>query len=378
MIDRPVVITGLGAAVGTEIGADAVARRCGFTNAQFRGTVAPGRESRHLDPSARMFCQAAQDAWLDAGLDLASVDRARAGLLEGSSLGPLQEAIQRLPDPRRPSDLVRFMTGAGGAAFACRYGLQGPSYHISAGSVSSMLAVIEACRAIARGDAEVMVAGGGEFSSGADVQAVFRAAGLLDPSGAEPCRPFDRRRAYTRLGDGAGAVVLESRDHAARRGRRAYVVIAGVGASWEGRDLVAPDLNGLGVARAVRQAMAGFDPEAIGWVKAHGTGTRQGDAAESNGLAAALGRRAITVPIVALKPLLGHCLGASGALELVTALLAIEAGVLPPSPDSTDIDPALPVGNVVAIARSMPRGAALLLSEGFGGRNAALVLDRAA
>ena len=200
MIARSVVITGLGAASGGDLGAAAVARRCGLAGPERPGPVPPPRDTRHLDQSARLFCGAAEEAWLDAGLHQVPPESGRAGVLEGSSLGPLTEVIRRIPERRRPSDLIRFMTGAGGATFACRHQLRGPAYHLSAGSVSSAFAIIEAIRVIARGDADVMVAGGGECATDPKIQAVFQAAGLVDPAGLDqPCRPFDRRRAYTRV-----------------------------------------------------------------------------------------------------------------------------------------------------------------------------------
>ena len=268
--------------------------------------------------------------------------------------------------------------GAGGAAFAQRHGLSGPVFALSAGSVSAAFAVAEARVKLAFDMLDVVVVGGGETPLDPEIVACFDAAGVLAQANAvPPCRPFDSDRSGTVLGEGAGAFVLERAEHARRRGAPPRAIVAGVGASCESYSAVAPDPSGAGVAQAVRAALAGTDPTEIGWIKAHGTGTRANDAAECRGLAAALGPSLERSWLTSLKPAIGHCLGASAAVEAVAAVLALEDGLVPATLGTSRIDPALPCCAVATTVREDRRPAALLLEESFGGRCAATLLRRA-
>ena len=323
-------------------------------------------------------------------------------MIEGSSLGPMSELIEEsekaaarngavLQGPARrgrPFDLVRFMTGAGGALFAQMRGVSGPVLHVSCGSVSSASAIGEAAHWVASGRADLVVAGGAESPLHPDVIELFRAAGILAYRDGTPaaCLPYDDRRCGTWLGEGAGVVVLEAAERAAARGRLPQAVLAGYGMACEPHSMTAPDPAGSATASAVRQALdsrgtlpAGLPSGArgIGWIKAHGTGTRLGDAAECRGLAAALGPALGDIPITGLKPLLGHCLGASGAVEAVAAVLALRRGVVPATLGTCTVDPDLPACRVATEPMPLEARGALLLSESFGGRSAALVLRAA-
>ncbi|HUP01131.1 MAG TPA: beta-ketoacyl-[acyl-carrier-protein] synthase family protein [Gemmatimonadota bacterium] len=343
-------------------------------------------DARRLDRSAAFFLTAAEEAWRSAGLaDPPAPDR--CAVFEGSSLGPMAEllcvhrerlASSRSPAPR-PSDLVRFMPGAGGVALALRHGIEGPVSHHSAGSVSAAWAIIQAVREIESGAIDVAVAGGGEAPLQEDLIASFGAAGILSPArnGDPPCRPFDRRRSGTVLGEGAGALVLESLESARSRGVRPLATMAGIGTAGEAHSVVRPRASGRGVRRAAEAALRGIDPGEIGWIKAHGTGTVEGDAAECRGLAALFERRLPRIPLTSLKPLFGHCLGASAAVEAAAAVLALASGLVPATLGSSEPDPELPPFALATRTSRSDAPVALLLSEGFGGRCAALVLRRA-
>ena len=343
-------------------------------------------DTRRLDRSAAFFFTAAEEAWRSAGLaEPPAPDR--SAVVEGSSLGPMGELLSvhrarlsrgRGPAPK-PSDLVRFMPGAGGVAVAQRHGIRGPVSHLSAGSVSSACAILQGIREIASGAIDLAVAGGGEAPLQEDLVASFRAAGILAPARScePPCRPFDRRRSGTVLGEGAGALVLESLEGARARGARPLAIVAGAGIAAEAYSVVRPRASGAGVREASEAALRGLDPREIGWIKAHGTGTIEGDAAECRGLATLLNGRLPETPLTSLKPLLGHCLGASGAIEAVAAVLALGFGFVPPTLGTSEPDPALPPFTLAMRAIDADAPAALLLSEGFGGRSAALVLRRA-
>jgi len=371
---------------------------------------------RRLDRSARLFLSAATEAWEDAGLGDRAPDPSRCAVIEGSSLGPMCELIEESeragagmeegqigPARRgRPFDLVRFMTGAGGSFFAQERGIRGPVLHVSCGSVSSTSAIGEAAAWVASGRADLVVAGGADSPAHPDVLELFRAAGILAYRDGAPaaCLPFDERRCGTWLGEGAGVMILEAADTARARGRSPLGVLAGYGLSCEPNSMTAPDPAGEGLAAAVREALGtgafgsavaaspfgstsavGFasasSAPGIGWIKAHATGTRQGDAAECRGLEAALGPAFADLPMSGLKPLLGHCLGASGAVEAVAAVLALRRGRIPATLGTERVDPDLPRCRVVTSPIPLEAPGALLLSESFGGRSAALMLRAA-
>lgn len=341
--------------------------------------------TRRLDRSAALFLAAAEEAWQDAGLPHDACDLKRSGLIEGSCLGPLADVLTALrvraaengKATLRATGLVRFMTGVGGAAFADRHRLLGPVFHVSAGSVSSSYAIGEALQKITAGFLDVVVVGGAECPLQLDVIEHFRVAGILAaPRDGDPiCCPFDARRSGTILGEGAGVLVLEAAEHAARRGARPRAIVSGFGLSRETYSIIRPDPTGTGVAEAARAALDGVPLEEIGWIKAHGTGTQINDAAECHGLAAVFGDRLPRTPISSLKPMLGHCLGASGSVEAVAALLALERGVVPPTLGTTQIDPALPACTIATRVERSSTRRALLLAESFAGRCAAVTVS---
>jgi 3-oxoacyl-[acyl-carrier-protein] synthase II len=390
-------ITGIGAVTGAGPGCAALRALLGDARSAVRpdemlggrpvarcAPPARDRASRRLDRGAALFRAACIEAWEDAGLD-GRPSPARAGLIEGSSLGPmcgvLEDHARLLDDPRhraRPSDLTRFMTGAGGALFAQEAGIRGPVFHLSAGSVSSACAIGDAFERVASGRLDVVVAGGAESPLHAGILATFEAAGVLSRADAagEPCRPFDAARAGTVLGEGAAALVIESEAHARARGAAALACITGYGFCAEAYDLTAPDPEGTGVREAIGAALRSRPPSSIGWVKAHGTGTVLNDAAELRALSLLLGPALASLPVTSLKPSLGHCLGASGAVEAVAAVLALRESFVPATLGYHERDEALPAC-LVPRAALRRGGPALLLSESFGGRCAALVLAAA-
>lgn len=340
------------------------------------------RATRRLDRTARLFVAAAEDAWRQAGLAGGAPPDTRVAVLEGSSAGAVPGLIECLGDPhhrhRGPSALVRFMTGAGSAFFAQAHGLDGPVHSLAAGSISSACALGEAWEMLRAGRVDLVVAGGAEAPLTAEILRVFAEAGLLAPGMAEDapgCRPFDTARAGTVLGEGAAVFVLETETHARARHAVPRATLLGYGVAGERGSMTAPDPTGAGVAAAITRARS-TAPEAPAWIKAHGTGTRLGDLAEMNGLAVAFGAALRELPVTSLKPRLGHALGASGALEAAVALAALDARVVPPTLNTRDIDPALPPCRVATEPLQAGRGPALLVSEGFGGRAAALLLGR--
>lgn len=344
----------------------------------------PTPTTRRLDRSAQLFFAAAEDAWADSDLDEERIDPRRTAVIEGSSLGPLGELlgwhrhlIKHPERPVRPSQLVRFMTGAGGVVMAQTHGIRGPVLHLSAASVSALCAIGEACEKIRTGIMDVVVAGGAECPLDPEVVDTFRAAGILShqQNGEAACRPFDERRSGTALGEGAGVLILESAAHAAARGVRPRARISGFGLACERVSLTGPDPSGSGVSEAVTIALEASSRSDLAWIKTHGTGTIVNDAAECAGLARVFGDRLREIPITSLKSTLGHCLGASGAVEAVATVLCVEEAIIPATFGTTKPDPAFPPCTVATAIRENVGPSVLLLAESFGGRCAAMVMN---
>lgn len=355
-----------------------------------------------------MFLTSATEAWGRAGLDQEPPrDASRVAIVEGSSLGPMSELIDAARQlghgwrrRARPTDIIRFMTGAGGAAFAQSRGIGGPVLHVSGGSISGACAIGEAAQWIACGRVDVAVAGGAESPLHAEIVGLFGAAGILAHANSGTrqgqrgqrlpgeCRPFDVHRCGTVLGEGSGILVLEAAEHARARGCAPLAVLVGYGTGCEAHSMTAPDPDGSAVTAAVRQALgdgpgsvlcssapaSGTDATSIGWIKAHATGTRRGDASECRGLDTALGVALRRIPVSGLKSQLGHCLGASGAVEAVASILALGRGIVPATLGTRIVDPDLPACPVATRTAPMREPHALLLSQSFGGRSAALLM----
>lgn len=340
--------------------------------------------ARRLDRAGSMFVAAAEEAWVSARLPDRAPDPRRAAVVEGSSLGPIGSllAAVRVPGPPpgpRPSDLVRFMPGAGGVAFARHRGVEGPVSLVSAGSVSSAYAIGQAAAEIGGGRIDLAVVGGAEAPLQADIVERFIAAGILSLNGDRrlPCRPFSADRRGTVLGEGAGVLVLEAEERARARGAPFLAIVRGFGAASETHSTTAPHPGGVGLVEAIRQAMGSLEPSSIAFVKAHATGTVMNDAAEAAALAAVFGDRLAELAVTGLKPTLGHCLGASGALETAAAVLALGDGIVPPLLGTSELDPQLPPLRLATRPGVTSGRTAILLHVSFGGRCAVLRIDRA-
>jgi len=328
-----------------------------------------------------MFVAAAEEAWRLAGLDGASLAPERVALIEGSALGPMAAVLDackaeaRGLRKARPLDVLRLMPGSGGTTFAQAHNIRGPVLQISAGSVSAAYAIGEAYEKVAGGMMDVAVAGGAECPIEPSIVERFISAGIVRAADEMSCRPFDRHRRGTALGEGAGVLILESREHARRRGAVPQAVLDGYAIASETHSQAAPDPSGSGVLEATRRAF--HERANPTWIKAHGTGTYAGDLAEYGGLASAFGPRLPNIPVTSLKSLIGHCLGASGGVEAAAVVLAIKHGIIPATPRTAEVDPALSLYDVVLDTRPCAKASVLLLAQGFGGRSAALSLRSA-
>lgn len=403
------VVTGMGAL--TPIGNDVAAFRDGLLAG--RDGIAPiegfdpqrhrfrqAGELKGFDPAAhftpeelpflsrgtQMIRRAAAEAIADAGLELAACDRERIGVILGSDLGgmPASDAGYRsLHHPYRRGAwdgeapwgalLLDSFICSVADQLALHYGLRGTTLVMSTACSAGLHAIGVGVEAIRSGQAEVMLVGGIDPLSEMP-QAGF---GVLRSLAAGPIRPFDRERDGTVLGEAAALLVLESEEHARRRGARVHAVIAGYGGSTDAYHMTRPDETGDGPARAMRQALrdAGLPANAIGYVKAHATATPANDVTETRAIKTVFGERT-QVPVSSVKSLIGHSLGASGAVEAVAAVLALEHGFLPPTLNLENPDPECDLDYVPNRSRRKELGAVMANAFGFGGNNASMIFAR--
>jgi 3-oxoacyl-[acyl-carrier-protein] synthase II len=337
---------------------------------------------RRMDRSAQLGWIAAVQALRMAGLDRGR-DGREIGVLAGSSRGPLgrlAEGWARVGVRRYPPSLsadCTFASLTGVIAQAC--GLGGPSATVSATCASAAFALGFAAEQLLLGKAAAMLAGGAEAPLTPLVVAQLDAAGVLGshPDPAQTCRPFDATRNGLVLGEGAAFLVLEPAAAAARRGAVPLARLAGwgLGIADAGRAGVGDEGEGLARAAGAALALAGLAPAALDHVNAHGTGTRLNDAAEARAMRRVLGGRAAVVPCTSTKPVTGHCLGATPALEAVIAVEALRRQVVPPTANCRQPDPECPVNPQPLCAQPTRLRHVLSSSLGFWGYHAALIFS---
>ncbi|MCC6200461.1 MAG: beta-ketoacyl-ACP synthase II, partial [Moraxellaceae bacterium] len=264
---------------------------------------------------------------------------------------------------------------------AIRLGLKGPNIAVATACTSATHCIGLAARMIAYGDADVMLAGGAEKASCPLGVAGFSAARALSTRNDNPqaaSRPWDRDRDGFVLGDGAGIVVLEEYEHAVARGARIYAELIGFGMSDDAFHITSPSENGEGAAAAMRNALrdAGIAPEMVQYVNAHGTSTGAGDLAESKAIESVFGDHARKLAISSTKSMVGHLLGAAGAVEAIFSVLAIVNNVAPPTINLDNPAEGCDLDYVPNKARPMKIDVALSNSFGFGGTNGSLIFRR--
>ena len=352
-------------------------------------------EERHLSPKDRRLDRATQLALVAAGgaLEHAGLDASEGSERWGTVIGSSRGAAERLEywhgrfvgggaDAVGPHASPHTTASHLPGVVARRYGLRGPALAVSAACASATQAIGLAFDWIRLGRADVMIAGGAEACLTPFSMAMFERAGILShrvDAPAQACRPFDRDRDGIVIGEGAGLLVLESEDHARRRGAVRHAELLGYGASCDAMSLTAVPEDGGGLARAITAALADahVPADAIDYVNAHGTGTRAGDRAETAALKTALGAHARTAAISSTKSMTGHLIGAAGGLEAIIGALAIAEGVVPPTANLEHPDPACDLDYVPREARRLKVRTVLSVSMGFGGTNACLVLGAA-
>ena len=325
-------------------------------------------------------------ALADAGLDLSKEDSFRVGVDMGTGIGGFiemtQGAISFATKGRlNPLYAPMIIPNMAAASVAMAFHLRGPNTTVVTACAASTHTIGDATRMIQHGDADVMLAGGTEASLCEVGIASFNAIRALSTRNDAPdkaSRPFDRDRDGFVPGEGAGILVLESDQHAKRRGARIYGEVLGFALTCDAFHQVAPDETGEAPARAVTLAIqdAGIQPGDIDYVNAHGTSTPLNDAGETKALKIALGDHAYKVPISSTKSMIGHLLGAAGAVEAIATLLTINRGIIHPTINYENPDPDCDLDYVPNHSRHKDVRIAISNGFGFGGHNAVVVLGR--
>lgn len=344
--------------------------------------------TRRLDLFAQYAMYAADEALEHAGYTPREGGDPRFGVYVGTGIGGLQEIVNgsRLFDASgwkglSPFFIPRALTNLAGGQIAIRYGAQGPSLCVTTACATGNHAIGEAFRAIQYDDADAILAGGCEAAVspvGLAGFMVMRALSKRNDDAATASRPFDKDRDGFVMGEGAGILLLESLEHAQARGAEILAEITGYALNNDAWHDTAPSPGGAGAARCMAAALknAGIAPEAIDYINAHGTSTEQNDVTETEAVKSVFGAHARRLTMSSTKGVTGHLLGAAGGVESVATVMALRTGIVPPTANLFEPDPACDLDYVPLTARETRPRTALSNSFGFGGVNAALVFRR--
>ena len=348
----------------------------------------PAKELRRYDEFMHYALAAGVQAMTDAQLTVSADNASRIGVALGSGIGGLSlieknHDILKQDGPNKispffvPGSIINMAAGL----LAIRYGLKGPNLAVTTACTTATHCIGLAARLIAYGDADVFLAGGAEKGSSPLGMAGFAAARALSTRNDNPqaaSRPFDKDRDGFVLGDGSGVLVLEEYEHAMNRGAKIYAELVGFGMSDDAFHITAPSENGEGAAAAMRNALkdAGLAPNQVDYINAHGTSTPAGDVAESQAIETVFAEHAYQLAVSSTKSMVGHLLGAAGAVEAIFSVLAIRDNMAPPTINLDNPDPACKLDYVPNQARPMKIDVALSNSFGFGGTNGTLIFKR--
>ena len=411
---RRVVVTGMGmlTALGNDVAstwAGMVAGRSGIgpitafdasrLNARIAGEVKdfdPSRvidrkEMRRMDRYIQFGLVAARQAMDQAGLParLEGEEAERTGVILGTGLGGVGTLVEgistnalRGPDRISPFLIPMGIPNVGAGQVAIAFGMTGPNFTTVSACASGGHAIGEAWETIRRGDADTMIAGGAEAGIHEPLVGGFDSMRALSRRNEDPeaaSRPFDQARDGFVCGEGCGVVILEELDHARARGVEVLAEVIGYGATADASHITLPAPGGIGAVKAAQRALAkaGLEPSEIAHVNAHATSTPEGDKSELQAIRTVFGDHAGDLSVTANKSMIGHTLGAAGAIEAITTILTMREGCVPPTINLHDVDPAGEGLNLTPnVAQHHDVPLALSNSFGFGGQNSALIFRR--
>jgi 3-oxoacyl-[acyl-carrier-protein] synthase II len=346
------------------------------------------KESRKLDVFVQYGMAAGIQAMQDAGLEITEENAPRVGCAIGSGIGGIGQIeknteIVANSGPRKispffvPGSIINMISGN----LSVKFNLKGPNLAIVTACTSGTHNIGLGGRLIAQGDADAMLVGGAEMATTPVGLGGFAAARALSTRNDDPAaasRPWDKDRDGFVLGDGAGVLMLEEYESARRRGAKIYAELTGFGMSGDAYHMTLPPENGEGAAAAMRNALrdAGLAADRVDYINAHGTSTLAGDLAESRAIESVLGTAAATVAVSSTKSMIGHLLGAAGAVEAIYSILALRDQVAPPTINLDAVDEGCHLNYVPNVAQERSIQHALSNSFGFGGTNGSLLFSR--
>ena len=347
------------------------------------------KEVRRMDDFMHYGVAAGAQAVEDAGIDFSTLDVTRCGAVCGAGIGGLGTIEREFAEyvktgnPRKispffvPASIINMISGH----LSIRFGLKGPNLGVVTACTTSTHAIGLAMRTLQYGDADLLIAGGGEMATTVCGLASFAQAKALSRRNDEPqraSRPWDRDRDGFVLGDGGGAVILEELEHARARGAKIYAELVGFGMSGDAYHITLPPEDGEGARLAMVNALrdAAINAEDVQYVNAHATSTLAGDKAETLAIKRAFGEHARRLEVSSTKSMTGHLLGAAGVVEAIFSILALRDQVAPPTINYETPDPDCDLDYVPNTARQMPIDFALSNSFGFGGTNGSVIFKR--
>jgi 3-oxoacyl-[acyl-carrier-protein] synthase II len=343
------------------------------------------KDARRNDRYTHFGFVAAKQAVADSGLNMASEDGDRVGVILSSGIGgmltyetQLKVLFERGARKVSPFTIPSLIGNMCAGLVAIEFGARGPNFGIVSACASGTHALGEAAHAIRRGDADVMIAGGSEAAITPFAYASFcsmKAMSTRNDSPQTASRPFDRNRDGFIMGEGAGVLILESLEHAQARGARIYCELAGYAATCDAFHITQPDPDGKGLSLAMRRALdsAGLNPDRVDYINAHGTSTPYNDKFETLAIKKVFGDHARTLPISSTKSMTGHLLGAAGGIESVISAKTIQTGIIAPTMNLEEPDPECDLDYVPNAARQAVVRIVLSNNLGFGGQNASVV-----
>jgi len=351
------------------------------------------KEGRRMDPFVHFAMVAAHEAVLDSGLlDDATLDKDRVGVIWGAGIGGLLTFEQEIGGFARREDGVpkfnpffipKMIIDISSGHISMRYGFRGLNFSTVSACASSTNAIIDSLNYIRLGRAVAIVTGGSEAAVTASGIGGFNAMKALSERNDSPetaSRPFDLDRDGFVLGEGAGALILEDREHAIRRGARIYAEVVGGGMSADAHHMTAPHPEGLGARNVMIDALrdAGLQAADIDYINVHGTSTPLGDIAETKAITEVFGQAAFNLNISSTKSMTGHLLGAAGAIEAIACIKAVQEDIIPPTINHFTDDPAFNPDLNFTFGQPVRRKVRAALSNtfGFGGHNASIIVKK--
>jgi 3-oxoacyl-[acyl-carrier-protein] synthase II len=360
---------------------------CEVKNFKTDSVIDP-KEARRMEPFTQYAILAADEAARDGGLLDASISRDGIGVIVGSGIGGMEIFHEqcRIIDQKGPRRMnpffVPMMIGDIAAGhISIRYGFGGPNFGTISACATAGHAFHVATRFVQHGEADIIVAGGTEGAINPAGIGGFNAMKAISTRNDAPeraSRPFDKDRDGFVMGEGSGIVILEELEHARSRGAKIYAEVIGAGASGDAYHITAPHPDGRGAVRAMSAALkdAGIAPSEVDYINAHGTSTDVGDPIESRAIRKVFGSHADVLAVSSIKSMIGHLLGAAGAVELIATILAIRDNMLPPTINLENPDPECDLYYVPNRAEARPVRTAISNTFGFGGHNSTIIVRR--